>query len=393
MAKIQADVEDMYQEVVALRRDFHMHPELSNNEVRTSGIVAERLRGLGFEVAENVGSHGVVGLLRGAKEGKTLAIRADMDALPVKELNEFEYVSRVDGVMHACGHDGHTAILLGTAALLKRMQGELKGNVKFIFQPAEEAAGASGAAQMIKAGVLENPKADAIVALHVFPFFPSGTVMVGKGPIMAAVDKPVIEVFGKGGHSSQPHTAVDALRTACKIVGELDTVITRGTDAFDTAVLAMCMLQSGTAPNVIADYARMEGSVRSYRPEVQDAIETAMRRIVDGVCATSGARGKLDYQKLIPSLSNDVALADTVIAALDKGLPEGSVIPAGKPNMGSEDFSFYVQAGVPGVMMMLGGAIEGREPFINHHPRFDWDERAMKTGMQSFISVAREFLR
>jgi amidohydrolase len=393
MATIREEVEGIFKEVVAWRRDFHMHPELSNNEARTSRKVAELLREFGLEVTENVGGYGVVGLLRGGHGEKTLAIRADMDALPIQEQNDFEYASRVDGVMHACGHDGHTAMLLGTAALLSRMDLKLRGNVKFIFQPAEESAGSSGAARMVEAGVLESPKVDAIVALHLFPFLPLGSVTIGKGPIMAAVDKIIIEVFGRGGHSSQPNNAVDPLLTACKIVSELDSVVTRNTDALDTAVMVICMMQCGSAPNVIADYARMEGSVRSYRSEVQDALKEATERVIEGLCRASGATGKLDYQKLIPSVANDGDLADTVFAACSKGLPQGSVLPAGRPLMGSEDFSFYLRKGVPGVMMMLGGAIAGREPFINHHPRFDWDEAAMKTGMSAFIATAQEYLR
>lgn len=393
MAKELDEVEDIFRRVVEWRRDFHMNPELSNCEVRTSRKVADLLRSFDIEVTEGVGGHGVIGLLHGGKKGKTIALRADMDALPVQEQNTFDYKSRVDGVMHACGHDGHTAILLGTAAILGKMRSELAGNVKFIFQPAEESLADGGAKRMVEAGVLKNPDVDAIVMQHIFPFIPSGNVLVGTGPVCAAADKMTITVHGKGGHGSQPNKAIDALLTACQIVDALQMVTVRNVDVFDSAVLTIGMLHGGTAANIIADSATMEGTVRTYSVEAQDAIEAATKRIIEGAARMSGATAELDYVRLIPAVINHAGLAELAKKACMDALPSDTVRPLMQPLMGSEDFSFYLKAGVPGVMLLLGGGIAGAEQFPNHSPKFDWDENAMKAGMRAFIATVCEYLQ
>jgi amidohydrolase len=393
MINVDREVEGIFGKVVEWRRDFHMNPELSNAEVRTSRKVAELLRTFGIEVTEGIGGHGVVGLLRGGGKGRTIALRADMDALPVQEQGALAHKSRVDGVMHACGHDGHTAILLGTAAILSKMRSDLVGNVKFIFQPAEESLADGGAARMVKAGVLKNPDVDAIIMLHINPYFPAGTVVISHGPVCAAADKVVIRVRGKGGHGSMPHKTVDALLTACQIVDALQMAVGRNIDVFEPAVLTIGMLSGGTAANIIADSATMEGTVRTYSPEAQDKIEKAVNRIIEGTAKMSGATAELDYIRMIPAVTNTAEVADLVMKACTATLPAGAVIPLAQPLMGSEDFSFYLAAGVPGAMMLLGGGIAGEEAFPNHSPKFNWDEGAMKAGMTAFISTAHEFLR
>jgi amidohydrolase len=393
MMDISKAVDALFEKVVEWRRDFHMNPELSNCEVLTSQKVARLLRSFNIDVTENVGGHGVVGLLQGAKKGKTIALRADMDALPVQEQNNFDYKSCVSGVMHACGHDGHTAILLGTAAVLGKMKSELAGNVKFVFQPAEESLSDSGAPRMIRAGVLKNPDVDVIVMLHIIASISSGIVIVGKGPVCAASDKIAITVHGKGGHGSEPNRAIDALLTACQIVDALEMVVGRNVSAFETAVLTIGMLNGGTAANIIADSATMEGTVRTYNPEVQAAIEKAIDRVIEGAAKMSGATAELNYIKLMPAVINNPAVADMVMKACIGALPRDSVRPLAQPLMGSEDFSFYLKAGVPGAMLLLGGGIAGQEVFPNHSPKFNWDENAMKAGMTALISTAHDYLQ
>jgi len=393
MTNVMREAEGVFEKLVEWRRDFHMNPELSNREVRTPRKVAEALRSLKIEVTEVCGAHGVVGLLRGGRAGKTIALRADMDALPIQEQNVFEYKSRVDGVMHACGHDGHTAILLGAATILGAMRSDLAGNVKFIFQPAEESITDSGAPQMIKAGALKDPDVDAIVMLHIFPFVPSGVVMIGNGPVCAASDRVVITVRGKGGHGSQPHKAVDALLAACQIVDALQMAVGRNVDPFEPAVLTIGMLHAGTAANIIADSATMEGTVRTYSPETQKTIEAAVKRIIEGAARMSGATATLDYVRLIPAVINNSEVAGMAMKACTAALPQGMVKPLSQPLMGSEDFSFYLNAGVPGAALVLGGGIAGEEVFPNHSPKFNWDEGAMKAGVAAFVSIARDYLR
>lgn len=394
MSTIEDDVSSVYGEMQAWRRDFHQHPELSHQEVRTSGIVAQLLKSFGLEVTENIGGdHGVVGLLRGAKSGRTIGLRADMDALPVKEANDFAYKSQTDGVMHACGHDGHTAMLLGVAKLLARQRSELHGTVKFIFQPAEESIGSSGAEAMVKAGVLDNPKVDAIFMLHVFPYSPAGTIQLSLGPMCAAADRVAIRVQGKGGHGSQPSKAVDALLAASQIVVGLESAAKRHIDVFDPAVLTIGKLHAGTAANIIADSAELEGSVRSYSEEARTLMESAVRDIADGAARMYGATAIVDYTQLIPAVINDRSLAEAARKACEQSLGAEAVTVIDKPVMGSEDFSFYLKAGVPGVMLALGGGISGRQPFPNHSPNFDWDEKAMIGGATALMAITRDFLK
>jgi amidohydrolase len=392
MVDIKREADAIYPEVVSWRRDIHAHPELSHKEERTAKKVAEILRGLGLEVAENIGGdHGVVALLRGAKPGKTLGLRADMDALPVEEATGLDFASTKPGVMHACGHDGHTATLLGAATILAKMRDELAGNVKFIFQPAEESIGSSGAEIMVKAGVLENPKVDAIMMAHIFPYAPAGTVQTTYGPMCAAADSVAITVRGLGGHGSQPSKAVDALLVACQIVDALQGAVTRHVDVFDPAVLTIGSLHAGTAANIIADSARLEGSVRTYSAEAQELIERAVRDIAEGAAKMSGATAEVAYTRLIPAVVNDPKMAELAKSAIDRELP-GMLQILDRPVMGSEDFSFYLKAGVPGVMLALGGGQAGVQPYPNHNPHFAWGEEAMRAGMVAFAASAREFL-
>ena len=273
------------------------------------------------------------------------------------------------------------------------MRSSLAGNVKFIFQPAEESLADSGAVQMVKAGVLKNPDVDAIFMLHLFPFVPSGVLQIGDGPVCAGAGKVTITVQGKGGHGSQPHKAVDALLTACQIVDALQMAVMRNVNVLDPAVLTIGQLHAGSAANVIADSAMMEGTVRTYTTQAEDAVEAAIKRIIAGAAMMSGATASLDFVRLIPAVTNNADLARMAKQACAAALPQGSAKPLAEPLMGSEDFAFYLKAGVPGAMLMLGGGIEGAEIFPNHSPKFNWDENAMKAGMAAFVSIALEYLK
>lgn len=392
MINIKNEVEAIYDQVVAWRRDFHMYPELGNHEKRTSKIVADLLRSFGLEVQEGVAGYGVVGLLRGVEEGRTIAIRADMDALPMKEENTFDYASKIDGVMHACGHDGHTANLLGTAAILSKMKNELKGNVKFIFQPAEEVNPVGGAKPMIEAGVLENPKVDAIISLHITSNIPSGTLEIIKGPFSTAGDSFDIELFGKSSHGAEPHMGKDALLAACQLVNSMQTIVSRQVDPFDTAVITVGKLVSGKAGNIVSDYTKIEGSVRTIYPKTQEKVINDIIDISAGIEKITGTQVKVNYHKGYPAVNNNSDIVDIIISASSKVLPEGTIVKGTKPIPASEDFSHYILSGIPGAMFLLGGNLEGKGFFSNHHPKFNWDENIMKIGMSAFCSSVIEYL-
>jgi len=382
-------IEDTYPKVVAWRRDFHMYPEISGAEERTAEKIAEILGQLPIEVQQNVGGHGVVGVLRGSKPGKTIALRADIDALPIQEQNDLDFASRYKGKMHACGHDGHTAILLGTAVILSSLKDEIEGNIKFIFQPAEEQAPIGGAKPMIEDGVLENPHVDAILGLHIWPALPKGKVGIKNNALMASSDPFIIEVFGKNGHASAPHEAVDALVASCQIVNMLQTIVSRSINPQEAAVVTIGKMQSGTKYNVVSDYAKLEGTVRTLDPETQLKVEKRVREIVNGVCQAAGTLAEINYSYGYPALINNKNMADLIREVGCKILPQDAMIEIDKPAMGGEDFANYLQR-IPGAFFWLGSGQEDSYPI--HHPKFDFDENVMKTGIEMLIHSAFQYL-
>lgn len=383
-------IEDTYPKVVAWRREFHMYPEISGAEERTAGRVVEILRQLPIEVQENVGGYGVVGLLRGSKPGPTIALRADIDALPIQEQNDYDFVSRHEGKMHACGHDGHTAILLGAAVILSNLKDEIAGNIKFIFQPAEEQAPIGGAKPMIAADVLESPKVDAILGLHIWPGLAKGKIGIKSGALMASSDPFVIEVFGQNGHASAPHEAVDALAASCQIVNMLQMIVSRSINPQEAAVVTIGMMQSGTKYNIISDYAKLEGTARTLSPEVQKKVEQRIREVVSGVCLATETRGEVNYSYGYPALLNDDKMVDLLREVGNKILPHGAVVEIDKPAMGGEDFANYLQS-IPGAFFWLGSGQENSYPI--HHPKFDFDESIMKMGIEMLVNSAIDYLR
>ena len=354
LAYIRQEAEKLYPEAVKMRRDFHRHPELGFKEVRTAKVVADYLRALNLEVTEGVGKTGVVAVLSGDRAGKTVALRADMDALPIQEETGLDFASEIPGVMHACGHDGHTAMLLQVAKLLSSMKSRLKGRVKFIFQAAEELSH-GGATLMCQEGAVDD--VDAIFGLHIWPTLETGHIGVLSGPMMASADYGYVTVKGKTGHGSQPHKAVDACVVAAQAILGIQTVVSRQIDALDPAVISIGSISGGTAANVIADEVKFAFTVRALSKENREKVPVLVERTIKGITESAGATYEFNYDYCLPPVINDskaVALVEEVGKQL---LGEDKVIRLSKPVMGSEDFSFF-QEKVPGAYFFLGGKNE-----------------------------------
>ena len=376
-------------DLVAWRRHLHMHPELAYAEVATAAFVRERLTALGLEPSDPMaGGTGLTCLVRGREDGPTIALRADMDALPILEDSDAPYLSKHPGVGHLCGHDGHTAMLLGAAALLAKRP-PARGNVKLLFQPAEEAG--AGAARMIEDGALEGPSVEAIYALHVDPRVPTGRSGVVVGPANAAADTIEIAVIGAGGHAAYPHLSVDAVTVAAQVVTALQHVVSRQADPLLPLVLTIGTIHGGFASNVIAPSVTMQGTVRSFDPELRRRVPELIERTVQGVAAAHGATATVSYAFGYPATVNDPALLPTFEAASAAVMGEGrNAIMA--PTMGAEDFSYYAQL-VPGMIGRLGvrnDALGFVHPL--HHPRFDLDEDALPLGAALLADVATRWL-
>ena len=379
--------EGLKQKIVELRRDFHQHPELGLQEFDTAKKVERILKGLGIQTKMLVNGTGVYGTLKGSKPGKTIALRADMDALPVQEETEAPYKSLKAGVMHACGHDAHTAMLLGAAMTLSEMKGELAGNIVFIFQPAEETGG--GAEAMINERVLEG--VNAIFAIHLYSSLSFGTLGYNPGPILAAGDFFDVKITGKGGHGGLPHLAVDPIVIAANSISSLQTIVSREIDPVESGVISICKINAGDAYNVIPETATFGGTIRSHNPDLRERLPKRMREILDGVTAGMRASYEFNLMSKFPATINDKAMTDFVVSVAKEILGE-SKLQLMKPLMGSEDFSFYLQK-IPGTFVFLG--VENKEKGIiypQHHPKFDIDEDILPTGTALHVAVALEYL-
>ncbi|MCE5196797.1 MAG: amidohydrolase [Negativicutes bacterium] len=386
-----ARLADQFQpRLVDLRRQIHRHPELGFQEFRTAALVADTLEGCGLEVTRNVAKTGVVGLLRGGAEGPTVALRADMDALPIQELNETEYQSQQAGVMHACGHDVHTACLLGAAMILAELRQQIRGNVKFIFQPAEEGPG--GALPMIAAGVLENPKVDYIFGAHVWHDLPAGSIAAQAGPIMAAPDNFTITIIGRGGHGAQPHLCIDALAVAVQFISGLQQIVSRRTNPFDPVVLTIGQMTAGVRGNVIAEQAVLNGTLRTLNKTTQANCQKWMQELLAATCSAFGARYTLEYTEQYDLTSSDAALTKQLIASAVSVLGSDHVITQLEPSMGGEDFSFFMRE-IPGVYYRLGIADSEKGLYPIHHNRFDVNENALATGAKVMAQVTLDLLK
>ncbi|MGW6299816.1 M20 family metallopeptidase [Peribacillus butanolivorans] len=388
--KLFSRLQEVYPELVRFRRDLHMYPELSFHEVNTPKKIADVLTNLGLEVRTEVGGRGVVGLLRGGKPGKTVALRADFDALPISDEKDVEYKSRIPGVMHACGHDVHTAALIGVAKVLSEVKDELEGNVVFIHQFAEEVI-PGGAKPMIEDGCLDG--VDVIYGAHVSSILPLGMVAVGEGYIMAAGDTFEIEIYGKGGHGATPHLTVDPIVVGSQLVLNLQQIVSRRVDPSKTAVVSVGSFQSGQASNIIPDTAKITGTVRTFEESVQELIEEAIGQIATSTCEGAGATMKFKYERGYPTLWNHPEETIKAEKLAKNLLGEEKVIQIPPYTlMGMEDFSFYLQE-VPGTFFYVGGANPAMNAiYPHHHPKFDVDEESMLYIGKMFIALVFNYL-
>ncbi|MEN9264978.1 MAG: M20 family metallopeptidase [Thermostichales cyanobacterium BF4_bins_65] len=379
-SRLRPAVRDLYPSLVAWRRQIHQQPELGFAEVRTAALIQQLLQDWGIPHQAGVAQTGVVATISGSRAGKTLAIRADMDGLPIQEDNPVPYRSQVPQRMHACGHDGHVAIALGTAKLLWEQRQRLPGQVKIVFQPAEESPG--GAKPMIAAGVVQD--VDAMLGLHLWNNLPLGTVGVKSGPAMANTDRFYLQILGKGGHGAMPHQTVDALVVGCQVVSALQTIVARSVDPLQPAVVTVGKFQAGDTFNVIAAKAELWGTVRTFDPDTAELIPKRLEEIVAGICQAYGALYHLDYERTYPAVSNHPQLAALVEQAARDTLGEQARIHP-EMTMGGEDMAFFLEK-VPGCYFFLGSANpELGLTFPHHHPRFDFDETALPLGVELFL--------
>jgi len=392
---IARDADSLSPQLIAQRRDFHMNPELSNREERTARVIADRLRALGFDAVQTgVGRHGVVGLLKGAQPGPVVAVRADMDALPIQETKETPYKSRTDGVMHACGHDVHMAVLLGVAEVLSRHRELIHGTIKFVFQPAEEGAplGEQGGARlMIEEGVLENPRPAAIFGLHTMPSIESGQLGVHSGAAMASSDRFIITIRGKKTHGAQPQLGVDAIVVASEAVSALQTIRSRRIDTLEPLVVTVGTIQGGDRYNILAEEVRMEGTLRSHNEAVRNDAKDLMRTTLAGITAAYGATFDLQFSSGNGVTYNDPALVEATLPTMRRIVGESNVVFP-KPLMPAEDFSAY-QKVIPGFFYFLG--VGNRAKGINapwHTADFDIDETSLTVGVNVMANVLLDYL-
>jgi amidohydrolase len=394
-AEIHAVAERVARQVVAVRRDLHAHPELSNREDRTGHLVAERLRAQGLEVRYPVAKTGVVGILRGAQPGPVVALRADIDALPIEEKTGLSFASQVRGVMHACGHDAHTAILLGTAEVLLALKDRLPGTVVFLFQPAEEGAPEGeegGAGLMVKEGALDDPKVDAVFGLHVGSWVSVGQAGWTDGPIFASSDTFTIEVTGRSVHGAQPHMGIDPIPIAAEMVQALQLIVSREIDGRQPRVLTIGRIQGGTRFNIVADEVTMDGTMRTHDAAVRAEMKARMARTVKGVAEAHGTTATLRFlDEGNPPTVNDAALAREVgIPALQRVFGAGAVRV--EPQMVAEDFPAYGQK-APYFYFLLGTRNDAKGiASVNHTATFDVDEDALPLGVRAMTTLAWDFL-
>lgn len=391
LSQLRFQIRSLQSELVAWRRQLHQYPEMAFTEYLTAKFISEKLQQWGITTQIGIAKTGIVATIDSGKPGRVLAIRADMDALPIQEENQVSYCSKHDGIMHACGHDGHIAIALGTAYYLANHRADFKGIVKIIFQPAEEGPG--GAKPMIEAGVLYNPDVDAIIGLHLWNNLPLGTIGVRSGPLMAAVEVFKCTILGKGGHGAIPHQTVDSIVVAAQIVNALQTIVARNVDPIDSAVVTVGEFHAGQAHNVIADTAKLSGTVRFFNPKYREQkfFQQRIEQIIAGVCQSHGASYDLSYSSLYPPVINDAKIADLVreVAISVVETPAG-IIPECQ-TMAAEDMSYFLEA-VPGCYFFLGSANAAKNlAYPHHHPQFDFDETSLGMGVEIFVRCVEKF--
>ena len=381
-------IADLAPEIAGWRQDIHAHPELGFEERRTSALVAEKLAAWGIEVTRGIAGTGLVGTLRSGASGRSIGLRADMDALPMAENNGFAHRSKVAGVMHGCGHDGHTAMLLGAAKYLAETR-NFDGTVHFIFQPAEEGGG--GGKVMVHEGLFERFPCDTVYGAHNDPALPVGTMVVMEGAVNAFSDRFWIRSRGRGAPAARPHQAIDPVVVGAQIVLALQTVVARRVDPIDSAVISITQFHSGSAGNVIPPDAALNGTVRTLKPAVQDEIERLMSDIVRSIAAAHGADGMLEYSRGYPQVVNAPAPTQSAARAAAKVVGEDRIVHRTPPRMGGEDFSYMAQA-VPGCFVRIGqaGRTAGNTPV--HHPDYDFNDEILPIGASFWATLVEQEL-
>ncbi|MDB9306409.1 M20 family metallopeptidase [Nodularia spumigena] len=388
LTRIKDSATKLAPRLIEIRRHIHSHPELSGQEYQTSAFVAGVLSSSGLHVQEGIGKTGVIGELQNTgTDQRVLAIRTDMDALPIQERTKLEYASHTEGVMHACGHDVHTTVGLGTAMVLSEMAEELGGKVRFLFQPAEEIA--QGASWMVNDGAMAN--VSAILGVHVFPSIPAGSIGIRYGALTAAADDLEIIISGESGHGARPHEAIDAIWIASQVITALQQAISRTQNPLRPVVLSIGKITGGRAPNVIADHVQLLGTVRSLHPETRTQLPNWIENIVANVCHSFGARYQVNYRQGVPSVQNDYAMTQLLQSSAEEAWSCDRVQVLPEPSLGAEDFSVYLEH-APGSMFRLGVGYKDR--IINHplhHPEFEVDESAIITGVVTMAYAAYKY--
>ena len=381
-ATIHALVAAVLPDIIELRHRLHRIPEIAGQERQTAALIRDALAGTPITWRTPLLGTDVVGDLDGARPGRHVALRADMDALPLEEQSELPYRTEHAGMMHACGHDGHMAMLIGAARVLSQMQQELSGSVRFIFQPGEEVR--SMGRELVAAGVLEHPKIDFVAALHGWPDTPVGVVATRPGAIMASAAHFTIRIFGRGGHGSAPENTIDPLVTGCMAVSALQTIVSRNFDPQDAAVLSLCRFVSGNSSNVIPDSAELNGTCRALSPEAAARFEPAIRRVMDGICAATGARCEIDYRENYRVTVNTESAFQLAEEAAVHVLGRECFLKLERPAMAAEDFSYYLER-CPGIYARIGVGMDS--PGL-HHPRYNFNDAALENGIRFLVAVA-----
>lgn len=389
MIDFQNEAEQVRDTLIERRRDFHRHPELAFQEVRTAGIVAQTLSDLGMEVQRGVGKTGVVAILEGAHDGPTVLVRADMDALPIIEENDTEFNSEESGKMHACGHDGHTAIALGVAQFFSEHRDQMAGRIKFVFQPAEEIG--QGAGAMAKDGVLSDPRPDVSLGLHLWNSLPVGKLGVALGPVMAGAMIFEARITGKGGHAASPHLDIDPVVAAAQVVTALQTIVSRNVNPFDGVVISVTIIKAGEAHNVIPQYAEIKGTIRYFRKEARDMVLKRMQEVVENVSRGMGCTGEITFDEMTLPVVNNEEVAAVVLPRLE-AIVGSDAMHHDERTMGAEDVGVFMDD-IPGMYFFVGAADPTADAYYgHHHPKFSIDENALPLGMALLSSAIAAYV-
>lgn len=379
---------DLQEELKKIRRELHQYPEISNNEKKTSEIILRELKKMGcFKIKENINGYGIIADLKGKYPGKTVALRADMDALQIEEETNFKWESKNKGIMHACGHDNHITMVLGAGMILSKLKEELHGNVRLIFQPAEELSPNGGAKGMIKSGVLEE--VDNIFGMHVWPELPLGKIGIKSGPLMAASDHFTIKLKGKSSHAAKPNEGIDAIVAGAQFVSAVQTITSRNVDPMKSLVITIGKIQGGSRYNIVAGECFLEGTCRTFSSEVRDLAEKRMKEILDGICLVSGCKGELNYERGYMAVVNNEKMVE-YFTKIAKGLYGEESVTKVDPAMTAEDFSFYLNER-PGAFAWIGTTAEEEKIYPLHNSHYNPNEEVLWRGSALFAELVLNF--